>query len=350
MWGRLHIDRQLPFLTVYRRPPRRDDIGTERLIIGQSAYLITVGNKRHQASLSSLVQQVVQTQAAVCGGFLIIELWSSTRPTPHDDPELATPPPAFRIIAPRNNTPAHAVKALRTALQSVRMNSHSAEVDVVLANRIAPPGMEALLTQEQAQQLDCSVLGLEVRPIYRHPESGVVFPLVRRALLYQITGALQQSIFAFAQQQTTFQTRHHLSLGRRALVAAVWDVDRLLAEVGSGFDFLLQSTPTNGRRAWNAFKRARYQTVPDFYYRPIKSDPALLKRRLWRIPIEDLEDPTLARLFREKRNELDIQLTMLSNFETPAYMYGGIQLYGNIDDNLTGNCQPDSGKTTAPQP
>jgi uncharacterized protein (TIGR02421 family) len=319
---------------VYRRPPRRADRDTEILIIAQSAYCVAVGNKAHHAGLSSLVGQIVQTQAEICGGFLLIEVWASTRPMPADDPELATPPPAFRILTPRDNRPERTIKALKNALLSVRVNGHSAEVHTLTAHKVAPPGMESLLTTEQAQELGCHVLGLEVRPIYRNPETGAAFPLVRRAMLYQITGALQQSAFAFAQQQTNFRALHYLALGRRRLVPAVWEVDRQLAEVGSDFDFLLQSTPTNGQRAWNAFKRGGYDIVPEFHYRPLKTDPALQKRRLWKIPIEDLEDPAIARVFREKRNELDIQLTMMSNFETPAYLYGGIQLYGDIDDDL----------------
>ncbi|MCY4568916.1 MAG: hypothetical protein OXD49_11470 [Candidatus Poribacteria bacterium] len=37
--GRLHIDRQLPFLCVYRYPMGYEDAGTERLVMGQPSYL-----------------------------------------------------------------------------------------------------------------------------------------------------------------------------------------------------------------------------------------------------------------------------------------------------------------------
>ena len=42
-WGRLHIDRQLPFLCVYRRPPKSKDAGTERLLLGEASYLLASG-------------------------------------------------------------------------------------------------------------------------------------------------------------------------------------------------------------------------------------------------------------------------------------------------------------------
>ena len=76
IWGRVHIDRQLPFLCIYRRPTRRPDIGTERLIMGQPAYLTASSHKSLSGGLSELVQQIAKTMSGVFGSFLIIEIWS----------------------------------------------------------------------------------------------------------------------------------------------------------------------------------------------------------------------------------------------------------------------------------
>jgi len=87
--------------------------------------------------------------------------------------------------------------------------------------------------------------------------------------------------------------------GRRALVKAVWEVDRRLAEVSDSFDYLLQVTPTNAESAWRAFQRSRFERAPLFRYRPLPIDPVVLKRRLYEAPVERTEDPTLFQLFRE---------------------------------------------------
>ena len=39
-WGRVHIDRQLPFLCLYRLPIKREDIGTEKLVLSEASYII----------------------------------------------------------------------------------------------------------------------------------------------------------------------------------------------------------------------------------------------------------------------------------------------------------------------
>jgi uncharacterized protein (TIGR02421 family) len=64
-------------------------------------------------------------------------------------------------------------------------------------------------------------------------------------------------------------------------------------------------------------------------------DPALLKRRLYAIPLERVEDPTLYRIFRQKQVELDRQITMLSDLGTSRFLHGGLQLYGAVSGSLS---------------
>jgi uncharacterized protein (TIGR02421 family) len=74
--------------------------------------------------------------------------------------------------------------------------------------------------------------------------------------------------------------------------------------------------------------------MPQFNYRPLTIDPALAKRKLYKIPIEHIEDPTLAQLFREQQLELDRKFTMLIDRGSKRFLYGSLQLYGNIKESL----------------
>ena len=93
-WGRLHVDRQLPFLVVYRRPPRRDDSGTERLATTSASYLCASGARASHADVSRLVRTVTDVQLEAFGGFLLLELWTG--------PDEGGPAPAFRLHVPRD--------------------------------------------------------------------------------------------------------------------------------------------------------------------------------------------------------------------------------------------------------
>lgn len=328
--GRLHIDRQLPFLCVYRYPPRSKDAGTERLVMGQPSYLIASGDKQTRESLSKLIKNITQTLSREFGAFLILEIWSKNE----NDTDTPTVTPEFRIAAQSHLSPFRTVETLAEALRLVRVRKQEAAVKIVRNRKITPSDLPALLPTPVLKEIGCAIIGLEVYPIYRSPETDEVFPIIRRLLAREITGALQKTFFQFSRTQTTHRPAHFHVLGRRAVVKAVWKIDTELAEISNAFDFLLQVTPINTEAAYASFRRSHFERTPVFYYRPQPFDAAMLKRKLWNTRLESIEDPTLGYLFREKRYELDIQLTMLSHIDTPRFFQGSLQLFGGVDDEL----------------
>jgi len=141
-----------------------------------------------------------------------------------------------------------------------------------------------------------------------------------------------RGFYAFVERRSKLGFTTMQASGRRVLVKAVERVDRALAEVAESFDFLLQVTPVNMEEAWHAARRQQFGQFLEMRYRPLPVDPLLLKRRLFSIPVERVEDPTVERLFREKLLELDRQLTMLADIGTGRFLHGSIQLYGTISE------------------
>ena len=101
-WGRLNIDRRLPFLCVYRRPRGREDWGTAKLIQGEAAYLMAPGDRHAQKSLSLLVHQIAEMMAGSFGAFLILEVWSTDRNAASDLAASGSCRPVFTVFAPRD--------------------------------------------------------------------------------------------------------------------------------------------------------------------------------------------------------------------------------------------------------
>ena len=332
--GRLHIDRQLPFLCVYRYPLKYEDTGTVRLVMGQPSYLIASGKMNSRADLSELIQNIARTLSIEFGAFLILEIWSENRNEDIEDANHLTDAPEFQIATQSTLSPAGTVETLAEALRLIRIQKMESTVNIVRDQKIAAAGLPPLLPPELLKEIGSAIIGLEVRPIYRSPETDEVFPIIRRTLARDLTRALQKTFFQFSRSETTHRPANFHVLGRRAVVKAVWEVDRQLAAISNEFDFLLHVTPTNVEAAYTSFKHQHFQQTPVFYYRPRAFDPAILKRKLWNVRLERIEDPTLAHIFREKRVELDIQLTMLSNIDTPRFLYGSSQLFGNVSDDL----------------
>ena len=82
---------------------------------------------------------------------------------------------------------------------------------------------------------------------------------------------------------------------------------------------------------WRRFRSNRFERDPVFHYRPLPVTPGILKRQLYAPFIERIEDPALLQIFREKQDELDRQITMLSDINTKRFVHGSILLYGAVD-------------------
>ena len=337
--GRLHIDRPLPFLCLHRQPESREDLGTADLVKGEASFITTTATRKQSADVSRLVTRVAEAMSEQFGAFLIVEIWSAPDrdvavAANRDDIEPTELRPDFVIAARSPNVPQRTVSVLRKNLQRISLLKQPATVQFDSAAAAHPPGMTYLFKSRDASRLNCATISIRVRPIYRDYETTELFPVVLRSLKRGIGRALKQAFFTFAKTRTNATPDHYYSLGRRAMVKAVWDVDRRLSEISDSFDFLLQVTPVNAEAAWREFRRSKFQFVPRFYYPSLAVEPERLKRLLHEVPIENIEDPTLSDLFRQRQDELDRKITMLKDINTARFVLGSLQVFGGVDDKL----------------
>jgi uncharacterized protein (TIGR02421 family) len=277
------------------------------------------------------VETIVRTQADTQGAFFLLEVWIG--PAGSEVFRVVTAPQGTDGQKEEPTTVNALAEALgKITLPGVRLASPTPKVEVQ-PGITAPPGLPPLLTTSQAQNQACLVLGLEIPPFHRS-DKGILLPLVLRKLQAELSLALRKAFFDFAQVQSNHSPPHYQSLGRRAVVRAVWEADRELAALDAAFDFLLSVTPVNAEEAWAEFEQSGFERPPVFHYRLLPIDPDKLKRRLHNIVLSGVEDNTLAHLFREKRRELDRQITLIEDRDTPAFLGGSLSLYGGVSDEL----------------
>ncbi len=318
--GRLHIDRPLPFLCLYRRPPGRSRPATEALVTTQAAWLVAPAG----ADLQPLLDPLLQYLHELFGACLLLELWSG-REGPDE-----LPPHAFRLVAPAQGAPTRWLEAMENALLQVSIHRKPPRISVVYQPQVTAPGLPPLLPAEQLSSHPCTVLGLEVNPVYRDPHTGETFTFAHRAFRQRLSRALKRGFYAFSHHYTTHRPAHFQVLGPRTLTSAVCKVDGELARISEGFDLLLHVTPVNGEQAWQQFRQHRFAREVEFLYRPRTIDPDLMKRRLYAIPLEHIDDPTLADIFAAKRHELDRQITLVADRNTPRFLLGSRLLFGDV--------------------
>ena len=336
-YGRLHVDRPLPFIAVYVGPDDRPDAGTNQLVTTEASYLDTSGEGGGRKQAATLARVLAETVRPSFGNqFLIVAVCS--RPPEHPpvvESLKENPAPAFRLFSSAPDYDIDSIiEVLERHLKAIEIGGRRAAVEVVQNGREFSHRERPLLQAAALRELGCAQITIEVEPIYQMAGGSEVYPAVLKSLRRQLGRALKHAFFHFAERDTSLQPKDFHSLGRRAVVKAVWDVDARLDEVASGFDLLLEINPINTEAVWSGFRRGGFEKVPPFRYRPLSIDPVLAKRKLYSIPLERIEDPTISFLFSQKQEELDRQLTMLSDRGTPRFLLGSLLLYGRVSKQL----------------
>lgn len=321
----LHIDRPLPFLCVYRRPADREDPGTERLVAAEASYLKATGEASQQPDLCAFVAELVEALSPQFNGFMLLEIWSGP-------PAREGEGPVIGIVEERGRAPRSTIHHLTEAMGALTIAGRAVSVARRRSAGPAPPGLPPLVDAATLRRLGCAIIGLELPAAFRGAEG--IYPAVLRDLHRSFTHALRRGLAEFLRAHTSQPVGHFLSLGPRCIGDLVRDVDRRLTRIDRSFDLLVQVTPVNARSARARFFQSACDRAPKLLYRPCPIDPDLVKRALFEMPIERIDDPVMEELFLEKRDEISRKLTMLRDVGTRRFLYGSLALWGDVDDGL----------------
>ncbi|RRS31718.1 MAG: hypothetical protein P794_03400 [Epsilonproteobacteria bacterium (ex Lamellibrachia satsuma)] len=333
VWGRVHIDRQLPFLCLYRLPVKRGDIGTEKLVLSEASYIIA-DESLTDNGLSKLIEAISKTISEECGAFLLIEIWSMFLPEEENGLSLENQREVFTIVSKKRGLLTPEIEAMKNRFLRIKIDKFSASVGIKYTTAIAPPEMQPIINTKSLSGTSRYMLGLAVKPIYQDQEGRQLYPFELSKLQECVSKALKKTFFTFVKKHTTAVVTDYRELGRTGVTKEVYKIDDAMAKIEDSFDFLLQVSPVNSKGAWKEFQASEFKKRPVFYYRPRPFDPSLVKRELFNIPIEEIEDPVLSEIFLQKRDEIDRKLTMLNDRETANFLYGSMQVYGGVEDDL----------------
>ncbi|MDA1373046.1 MAG: DUF1704 domain-containing protein [Proteobacteria bacterium] len=323
--GVLHIEGHLPFLIVHRAA-RDAVVGTGKLIVNETAYIAVKSEFR---GLRRLISAIVRQQHQVFGAFLLVEVWTGPHQEGESDAliEVVDKRQAIRVHVPSGYR-GHFAKILQQALSRLdgpRKTTVTVDRGHKRVRSMAPPLADA------NSGLKVTSVGIEIAPTWSDPQGGNVYPKELRELIRGFTNALRVALYEFACHHTQQCPIDFQVLGRSALSKLVWRVDEEIASVADSFDFLLQVTPVNAYAAWLEFQRNRCKVTPLLHYRPFPVDPIVLKRRLYAIGVERIDDPAISELFREKVMELDREISLVGEIESSIFLHGSLQLFGPVD-------------------
>lgn len=318
--GRLYIDRPMPFIAVH--VGRAAHRAAREAVSANAAYLF-VGNITDAGMVLSIVGKAMQKRF---GGFLVIDIGEMV-----EDRLAADAPYLAPFAVTVSNTPDAATRAAAGAfastMQKVDARYRSPRIERLGADEDKAAGLARRIKR-------FPVLTIRFAPIYKAPQSKNTYPELRERLAANIVDATLRGAAEFARAETDLSLTSHRSLGRRVFIDAVSRADRAIDDIAGRFDFLLAVTPINAEAAWADFSAAGFERAPHFLYRPLTFEVSATKKALFAIGLDHFEDPVLSRLYREKQQELDLQLSMLSLREGRQFKELGRALYRSVEPRL----------------
>tara|TARA_R100000935_G_scaffold57344_1_gene91084 strand:+ start:96 stop:1931 length:1836 start_codon:yes stop_codon:yes gene_type:complete len=317
--GFLFLEHDVPFLLIYRK--KANDKGTLRLARTAASYLII--GEENTAYFTEIIKQLTHKMSARFGSFFLIEIYSG-------DPKSNQ----FIIRGPAHKLPV-SLEVLREALVKIESTTYGVKLDAKIeqTKERQQSSEKPLLDIETIKDCGGTLIGLEIPPVYRDAE-GEVYPIYFRQFQESVSVAIHQSVFEFIRVQTSSNLANYYALGKRQIHKEVFKMDRVLTEIENSYQFLLLVAPVNIQSIREVFFESKFKKVEPYHYRLLPIDPDILKRRLYNLEIDQIDDPALSYLFHEKREELDQQLTMLKERGSKNFFYSSVRLYKGLDTNV----------------
>ncbi|WP_234369078.1 flavohemoglobin expression-modulating QEGLA motif protein [Brumimicrobium mesophilum] len=317
--GFLSLEHDVPFLMIYRNI--ENDEGTLRLARSGGSYLIINDENFHY--FYSFLNALSKKMAEKYGAFLMLELFSG----PEDSKEFVIKGPSHKLPISLN--------VMEKNLKKIE----SKDLDYQITCRIEQTNFRQtdeslpLFEIESLKNNGATLLGLEIPPVYRD-ENGKLFPVYFREFRDSLTIAIQKTIFEFLRIQTSSGITDYHLLGRGRIHEKVLEIDKALTSIQKQYQFLLLVAPVNIQNIRKTFFKSDFKQILNYHYRFLPVDPDILKRELFNLRIDEIDDPAIAYLFNEKREEIAHELSMLKERGTKNFFYSSVRLYEGVTTEL----------------
>ena len=318
--GILHIDRPVPFIMLNEASQGDNASKTAAYMIATAAPSYLTAPELD--GIESALAEVVDTLKQAAGNVLTIQVCELDNDTPKESESSVLPPFEVIVAATEDGPSQRAAKTLENAICNVEAQYRTPDIH-----------------RKTLDEANAPRLHLTFAPIYQQPEGKGIYPELRLRLVGAFFDALLQAVEAFAKDSGLETPTTHRTYGKRKYLDALRNLDHQIDDVSKSFDYLLSLTPINSDQAWQEFKESGYSETPRLLYRPLAVDVNAQREALFEISFEDIEDPLLYDLYREKQEELALQLMLLEMRATPRFRNAGRLFYGAVDAAVLGSAK-----------
>lgn len=112
-------------------------------------------------------------------------------------------------------------------------------------------------------------------------------------------------------------------------------VDRALARMDQEIDWLTRLTPVNVDAIWDGFQASAFRVMPDSEFgEGLEQDAPGLRRKLFELPVREVENHLVQALLLEKQRELDRQIELVRMRGKDGFILASLDLFGSVSERL----------------
>lgn len=176
------------------------------------------------------------------------------------------------------------------------------------------------------------VVPLEIKKIYCNENTGDTYPEIIYILKEGLKNAIIANSMAFINGETNKKVSNKSDLLSNIEDPILKKVDSKLYDLLKNFETLTYVNPKNLERSKKQFFSSKYRIEPKFTYIPLKVDVYELKQKLYALPVSEIYDVSVQRLYKDIINEYVTTLDMLASRGTEQFLFNSLKLYGKPDD------------------
>lgn len=111
-------------------------------------------------------------------------------------------------------------------------------------------------------------------------------------------------------------------------------IDETLCELDTKINWLEMVSPTHNLERWNKFKSTNYSELLPMTYKEAKIDLDKISKQLAELNFSKIDNPAVAALLHEKKEELDLFVDLIKYRETDGFLSTSISLFGGTEPDL----------------
>lgn len=180
---------------------------------------------------------------------------------------------------------------------------------------------------------DCLVLQTDILKVFANEYKRESYPLVMGALKEGLKKAIIATAFEFSDKLTHIKSVSTRKLLPSHIEKSVLQIDSRLFKFSKGLNTISYVSPINLNTEKAQFFSSKFKEPPSFKYKQLNVNPYKFKEELYRLPIDDIVDVTLNKLYRSVIDYLAIKIELLASIGTNDFLYNSLKFYGEPSEN-----------------